>query len=150
MLFDLLILGAGHMIPTDAPLQGLVVLGHLLGQHFDTEDALYQALYSSNSIACQTVPSGSNSTSDDLALEAAAAYRERAVLISSTVIIGTLLLGIIAYLSYQLQKVQKLVRQSEVGMVQFNPITGAASDGDRGVNLPYSPVRAQDEEEARH
>jgi hypothetical protein len=143
------------MVPTDAPLQGLVVLGHLLGQHFDTEDALYQALYStSNGIACQTVPSdrGGNSTeSDDLALETAAAYRERVVLISSFVVICTLLLGVIAYLSYQVQKMQTQVRQSgEIGMVQFNPIGGAASNGDRGVNLPYTPVRAQDEEDARH
>lgn len=133
------------MVPTDAPLQGLVVLGHLLGLSFDTEDVLYQSLYGSNGIACQSVPGNSTSTEEDM--EAAAAYRERAVLISSTVIIGTFLLGVIAYLSFRLQKMQQHVRQSEIGMAQFNPI--GASDGDRVANLPYSPVRAQDEEDAR-
>lgn len=125
------------MVPTDAPLQGLVVLGHLIGHQFDTEDVLYQSLYYS-----------SNNTSDVASLESAAAYRERTVLIFSTVIIGTLLLGVIAFLSYQLQKMQNHVRQSEIGMVQFNPI-GSASD-DHKVNMPYSSVRAQDEEDVRH
>ena len=129
--------GAGHMVPGDAPEQGLAVLGHFISKDFDTEDTYQMPDLSAS--AC-------NVTAVKQTLRS-----EQAVVISISIIFGLILIVIIVMLGYRVHVLQKQSRGDTRDVVDFDSFPGPGSssredrDNVRLTSMPYVAVYKQDD-----
>ena len=126
--------GAGHMVPTDAPEQGLAVLGHLISKDFDTEDSYQFPQLSAT--PCDTSTSSLVSSMQ----------HERVVVMSVSIIVGLILLAIIGGLGLQVYKLQKASKRS-TEVIEFNNFGDDRGDRDnvRLTSQPYVSVHKQND-----
>ena len=114
------------MVPTDAPQQGLVVLGHLIGRSFDTEDS-----YPGNGVAA-AAPANCESASNDIS---------NAVVVNALIGAVLLLTVIIACLAYRVHDLSSVKGDSVVSGIEFS--TRKRNDAGK-----YATVKGEEDDEA--